>query len=198
MTNIKKILTNDEAYVCGYSPDTAILQAKAKKLCWEYNQTSPEEKDKRNKILHELFGTCSDQTWVEPSFHCDYGFNIHTSGMTLINYNCVILDTSPVHIGKSVFIAPGVCIACSGHAKDPAQRAEGISTSAPVTIGDRVWIGANAVICGGVTIGNGSIIGAGSVVNHDIPEGVLAAGVPCKVIRKLTDKDKIQIQDLKF
>lgn len=198
MTDIKKILTSNEAYDSGFDPETQKLQSKAKRLCWEYNRTSPDDSDRRKEILHELFGTCSDQTWIEPSFHCDYGFNIHTHGRTVINYNCEILDTSPVCIGENVFIAPGVCIACSGHAIDPEQRSLGIGTSAPVTIGNRVWIGANAVICGGVTIGDGSVIGAGSVVNHDIPAGVVAAGVPCRVIRNISEKDKIQPEDLKF
>lgn len=112
---------------------------------------------------------------IEPSFHCDYGFNIHTHGLVFLNYNCVILDTSPVHIGADVFIAPGVCLACSGHAINPAQRAEDIGSSAPITIEDRVWIGANVTVCGGVTIGDGSIIGAGSTVTKDIPAGVIAA-----------------------
>ena len=125
------------------------LQQKAKQLCWEYNKTSPKEGEKRAEILRELFGDCHPLTFIEPSFRCDYGFNIHTYGLTVINYNCVILDTSPVHIGKNVFIAPGVCIACAGHSIDAEQRSNGIGTSSPITIGDDVWIGANAAICGG-------------------------------------------------
>ena len=109
----------------------------------------------------------------------------------MINYNCVILDTSPVDIGANVFIAPGVCVACAGHAIDPEQRAGGVGTSKPINIGNDVWIGANSVICGGVTIGDGSVIGAGSVVNRDIPAGVVAAGNPCRVIREITEKDRI-------
>lgn len=167
------------------------LQQKAKKLCWEYNKTSPDEKEERSRILKELLGTYNPLVFIEPSFRCDYGFNIHTKGFTFINYNCVILDTSPVNIGKGVFIAPGVCIACSGHAIHPRQRAEGIGTSKPITIEDNVWIGANSTVCGGVTIGKGSIIGAGSVVNKDIPEGVIAVGNPCRVLRKITDKDLV-------
>ena len=100
------------------TPPTA-AQAHAKQLCWEYNQTAPNEQDKRNAILQALFGTCSPMTGIEPSFHCDYGFNIHIHGLAVINYNCVILDTSPVHIGSGAFIAPGVCLACAGHAIDP-------------------------------------------------------------------------------
>ena len=125
-------------------------------------------------------------------------FNIHIHGFALLNYNCVILDTSPVHIGAGTFIAPGVCLACSGHAIDPIQRSQGIGTSAPITIEENVWIGANATVCGGVTIGTGSVIGAGSVVNHDIPANVIAAGVPCKVIRPITEKDKIKPEEILF
>ena len=131
-------------------------------------------------------------TGIEPSFHYDYGFNIHTHGLAVINYNCVILDTSLVHIGSGAFIAPGVCLACAGHAIDPDQRSHGIGTSAPITLEDNVWIGANATVCGGVTIG------AGSVGTHDIPAGVIAAGVPCKVIRPITEKAKIKPEDILF
>lgn len=174
------------------------LKLRAQRLCWEYNQTSPDEGEERGRILKELLGGCSELTFIEPSFRCDYGFNIVTHGLAVINYNCVILDTSPVDIGANAFIAPGVCLACSGHSIDAKQRAAGISTSQPIVIEDDVWIGANSVICGGVTIGKGSVIGAGSVVNKDIPPGVIAAGSPCKVIRKVTELDKIKLEDIVF
>lgn len=173
-------------------------KAKAQRLCWEYNQSAPDQTGRRQEILHQLLGTCHPLTFIEPSFHCDYGFNIHTHGLAVINYNCVILDTSPVHIGAGAFIAPGVCLACSGHSLDPAQRSEGISTSAPITLEDDVWIGANAVICGGVTIGKGSVIGAGSVVTRDIPAGVVAAGTPCRPVRPVTEQDKIPADEMAF
>lgn len=119
--------------------------------------------------------------------------NLYTNKM-----NCVILDTSPVHIGENAFIAPGVCIACAGHSIDPLQRAEEISTSKPITIEKNVWIGANAVVCGGVTIGEGSVIGAGSVVTKDIPPMVVAVGNPCRVIWKITKQDKICPEEQMF
>lgn len=84
----------------------------------------------------------------------------------------------------------------AGHSIDPVQRSIGVGTSAPITIEDNVWIGANATICGGVTIGSGSVIGAGSVVTKDIPAGVVAAGNPCRVLRPITEKDKLEV--LKF
>ncbi|MDD3369693.1 MAG: sugar O-acetyltransferase [Lachnospiraceae bacterium] len=170
----------------------------AKKLCWEYNQLAPDDSDKKREILQKLLGTCHDLTFINPSFQCDYGFNIHTHGLTIINYNCVILDTSPVNIGANAFIVPGVCLSCAGHSLDAGQRAMAISTSEPITLEDDVWIGANTVVCGGVTIGKGSVIGAGSVVNKDIPAGVVAAGVPCRVIRPVTEADRIPVEEISF
>ena len=196
--DVLDIIKSPEGYASGYERIPAEAQKRAKTLCWAYNQTAPDETEKRREILQQLLGTCSPMTGIEPDFHCDYGFNIHTHGLVVINYNCVILDTSPVQIGSGVFIAPGVCLACSGHAVDPEQRAQGIGTSAPITVEDNVWIGANATVCGGVTIGVGSVIGAGSVVTRDIPAGVVAAGVPCRVIRPITEKDKIRPEDILF
>ncbi len=169
------------------------LKENANRLCWEYNQLAPDQEERRKEILQELFGTCHPLTVVQPGFRCDYGFNIHTHGFVLMNYNCTILDTSPVHIGATVFIAPGVCISCVSHAIDPQQRGASITASAPVTLEDDVWVGANAVICGGVTIGRGSVIGAGSVVTRDIPAGVVAAGVPCRPLRPITERDKLDL-----
>lgn len=189
-----QIMKKNIGYSSKHTDMPVNLQKKAKELCFEYNKTGPSEEKIRGSILKKLLGTCHPLTFIEPSFRCDYGFNIHTHGLTVINYNCVILDTSPVNIGANAFIAPGVCIACSGHAIFPSQRSEGIGTSKPITIEDDVWIGANATVCGGVTIGKGSIIGAGSVVNKDIPAGVIAVGNPCKVIREITEEDRIDLE----
>ncbi len=191
-TDILEIMKKNETYYSEHKIMPTEDQKKAKMLCYEYNQTSPMEDEKRKKILKKLFGTCHELTFIEPDFHCDYGFNIHTHGLTFINYNCVILDTSPVDIGAGTFIGPGTCIACAGHAIHPIQRAEGIGYSKPVTIGEKVWIGANVTVCGGVHIGNSSIIGGGSVVTKDIPDNVVAAGNPCKVIREITEDDLIE------
>lgn len=185
------IMKTNAPYCSDHRDMPSDLGRRAKTLCWEYNRTAPDEKEKRSEILQQLLGTCHPLTSIQPSFHCDYGFNIHTHGLTVINYNCVILDTSPVSIGANVFIAPGVCIACSGHAILPQQRAAGIGTSKPVTLEDDVWIGANCTVCGGVSIGKGSIIGAGSVVTKDIPSGVIAVGNPCRVLRKITEADRM-------
>ena len=196
--DVENVIRGQEGYNSNNLHVPPELKRNAQKLCWEYNQTGPIETEKRKEILQKLLGKCTDLTFIEPSFQCDYGFNIFIHGLAVINYNCVILDTSPVNLGENIFIAPGVCIACAGHSIDPSQRAEGISTSKPIVIERDVWIGANAVICGGVTIGHGSVIGAGSVVNKDIPPMSVAAGTPCRVIRKIRESDKIKPEDIRF
>ncbi len=105
--NILDVMTANEGYCARHTDTPLALQDRAKLLCWQYNQTRPDEGERRAALLRELFGDCHPLTFIEPSFRCDYGFNIHTHGLTVINYNCVILDTSPVHIGENAFIAPG-------------------------------------------------------------------------------------------
>lgn len=146
--DVENVIRGQEGYNSNNLHVPPELKRNAQKLCWEYNQTGPFETEKRKEILQKLLGKCTDLTFIEPSFRCDYGFNIFIHGLAVINYNCVILDTSPVNLGENIFIAPGVCIACAGHSIDPTQRAEGISTSNPIVIKRDVWIGANAVICG--------------------------------------------------
>lgn len=192
----KNKITSNHSYRYRYEEMDPSLRDNARNLLWEYNNSKPDEDEKRASILQQLFGTCSPTTFIEPSFQCDYGFNIHTAGLTFINYNCVMLDTSPIHIGENVFIGPGTCLACAGHAFDPEQRANGIGDSKPITIENDVWIGANCTVCGGVTIGAGSIIGAGSVVTKDIPAGVVAVGNPCRVVREISVEDKWVLEDL--
>lgn len=174
-------------------------QAKARRLCWKFNNSDPDDPKAQRDILMRLFGTYYSSVYLMPSFRCDFGFNIHFKGFALVNYNCVFLDTSPIRIGRSVLIGPGVVLACAGHPIHPEQRcSSALETSEPITIEDGVWIGANSTVCGGVTIGEGSVIGAGSVVTSDIPKGVIAAGVPCKVLREITEADRISPERIEF
>ena len=174
-------------------------QAKARRLCWKFNNSDPDDPKAQRDILMRLFGTYYSSVYLMPSFRCDFGFNIHFKGFALVNYNCVFLDTSPIHIGRSVLIGPGVVLACAGHPIHSEQRcSSALETSEPIPIEDGVWIGANSTVCGGVTIGEGSVIGAGSVVTSDIPKGVIAAGVPCKVLREITEADRIAPERIVF
>lgn len=174
-------------------------QAKARRLCWKFNNSDPDDPKAQRDILMRLFGTYYSSVYLMPSFRCDFGFNIHFKGFALVNYNCVFLDTSPIRIGRSVLIGPGVVLACAGHPIHTDQRcSSALETSEPITIEDGVWIGANSTVCGGVTIGEGSVIGAGSVVTSDIPKGVIAAGVPCKVLREIAEADRIPPERIEF
>ena len=183
-------MKSNRAYAAKFDESTLEIEKKAKDLAFQYNNTSLYEEEKRKAILKELFQDEKLNVLIEPPFHCDYGFNIHFEGFAFINYNCSILDTSPVHIGDGAFIAPGVCISCAGHGIHPADRTV-YNTSKPINIGKKVWIGANCVILPGVSIGDGSIIGAGSVVTKDIPENVIAVGNPCRVLREITEEDRL-------
>lgn len=194
--NYLDVLRSNSPYVINNSNIPLSYQDKSHRLCWKLNHLNPDIPDAQNerrKILYELFGEVHDNTFIMPEFHCDYGFNIYFHGMAFVNYNAVFLDTSPIHIGKNAFIAPGAVLSCAGHSIDKEQRARGISTSAPITLEDDVWLGARVTVIGGVTIGKGAVIGAGSVVTRDIPAGVVAAGVPCKVIRRVTDQDRLAL-----
>lgn len=187
-----KLMQSDNAYVVKQKDFTIDIQMRAKKIMYELNHLPPDDEERKIELLRDLFKDKNLSIGVITPFHCDYGFNIHFEGFAFLNYNCCILDTSPVYIGDGTFIAPGVCISCAGHGVYPSERKE-INTSKPIHIGKNVWIGANATILAGVHIGDGSIIGAGSVVSRDIPSNVIAAGVPCKVIREITEKDKINL-----
>lgn len=174
-------------------------QEKARRLCWQFNKSDPDDPKAQHDILMRLFGTYHSSVYLMPSFHCDFGFNVHFKGFALVNYNCVFLDTSPIHIGRSVLFGPGVVLSCAGHPLHPEQRCgSALETSQPITIEDGVWIGANSTVCGGVTVGAGSVIGAGSVVTSDIPAGVVAVGVPCKVVREITEADRISLDKIEF
>lgn len=195
-TFINTVMTSGKPFAACEGPSLGAKQRKARQLCWQFNQIDPTDCARQQEILQDLFGSMNGPVGIMPSFHCDYGFNIHFHGFAFLNYNVTILDTAPVHIGRGVFIAPGTVISCAGHAMDPEQRCAGVGVSAPITIEDEVWIGANCTVGAGVTIGRGSVIGAGSVVVRDIPAGVVAFGNPCRVHRALSEKDKLDPSEI--
>ena len=140
-------------------------------------------------IVKELLGE-SDGAFINPPFYCDYGFHIKVGKNFFANYNCTILDVAQVTIGDNCQMAPNVAIYTAGHPIHPDTRNTAYEYGKEVHIGDNVWIGGNSVICPGVHIGSNVVIGAGSVVTKDIPDWVVAAGNPCRVIRKITEADR--------
>lgn len=156
-----------------------------------FNNTMPEQKDCRTQLLKQLFGKTGEHISIEPPFRCDYGSNTYIGENFYANFDCIILDVAEVHIGKNVLFGPRVCIFTAGHPIDSEIRNIGVEYGKKVIIGDNVWIGGNSVINPGVTIGSNVVIGSGSVVTKDIPDNTVAAGNPCRVIRSVTDEDKI-------
>lgn len=150
-----------------------------------YNSLSPDKTDEMHAILSEMLGTCPEKIQINQPFRCDYGTNIHIGERFFANFNLTILDEAPVRIGKNAFIGPNVSIYTACHPLNADERRTRQEWAESVTIGDDVWIGGNVTIVPGVTIGNRVVIGAGAVVTRDIPDGVLAAGSPARVIKKL-------------
>ena len=141
------------------------------------------------EVVHSLIN-CEGDAWINPPFYCDYGKHIHVGRNFFANYNCTIIDVAEVTIGMNCQMAPNVSIYTAGHPVHPDTRNTAFEYGMPVTIGDNVWIGGSTVILPGVHIGSNTVIGAGSVVTHDIPDWVVAAGNPCRVLRPVTDADR--------
>ena len=177
-------------YDANYDEEIVKQRTECADLCYEFNTCRPSETDRQNEILHKMLGHIEGDLVVTAPFYCDYGSNISVGRNFYTNHNVTILDGARVTFGDNVFIAPNCVFSTAGHAIDTEQRNAGLEIALPITVGDSVWIGANVSVLPGVNIGSGSIIGAGSVVNKDIPAGVIAAGNPCKVIRKVIEEDK--------
>ncbi len=163
----------------------------AKRLFREYNKTVEEDVEVRQEIMKKLFRSGGKNVFIEPDFICEFGCNITIGNNVFINFGCIIFDCGEVKIGDDTMFGPRIGIYTTNHAFDPNERIKNICISKPVTIGKRVWLGADVKIVQGVTIGDDSVIGAGSVVTKDIPSGVIAVGNPCRVLRKITEKDKL-------
>lgn len=161
-----------------------------KKKIYRYNQLSPEQAKEQDQLIREIIGKCGESIFIEQPFRCDYGKNIEVGNNFFANYNLTVLDVGKVVIGKNVQIAPNVSIYTAGHPIHPDSRNSGYEYGIGVTIGDNVWIGGNTVINPGIHIGDNVVIGSGSVVTKDLPDNVIAAGNPCKVLRKITEEDR--------
>ncbi len=168
-----------------FVPELIAEREQAYALFSELNRMGKADQKKREEILKKLFGHCGDNVWIESPFYCDYGYQISLGDNVFINFNCTILDGMPVIIGNNVLIGPNVQIYSATHPIDWQIRAQGLENAKPISIGHHVWIGGGVVICPGSSIGDRTTIGAGSVVTKSIPSDVIAAGNPCKVIKKL-------------
>lgn len=158
----------------------------------KFNSTSFSDFDERGRLVKKYFRSVGNNVTINKPFYCDYGSNIILGDNFYANFDCIFLDVNTITIGNNVFLAPRVCIYTAAHPIDKDVRNEYLEYGYPVKIGNDVWIGGNTVINPGVTIGNNVVIGSNSTVVKDIPSGVIACGNPCRVIRKITEEDKIK------
>ena len=179
-------------YDANYDNELIAERTAAKELCFELNNLRPSMVAERDEIVRRLLGQVGKNCCIESPFHCDYGYNIVAGDNFYMNVGCVILDGARVTFADNVFVAPHCGFYTAGHPLDHERRNAGLEYALPITIGNNVWIGAQVCVLPGVTIGDDSVIGAGSVVTKDIPAGVLAAGNPCRVIREISEADKLR------
>lgn len=181
-------------------PELVQLRQKAHRLSKEYNDTLETQVEERSTILAELLPKLGENSYMQGPVQFDYGCFTEIGANSFANFNFTCLDCARVKIGNNVFMGPNVSILTPVHPlrwqeRNLFRKKDGTMTdleyAKPITIEDNCWIAGNVTVCGGVTIGACSVIGAGSVVTRDIPAGVLAAGCPCRVIRAITDEDRM-------
>ena len=196
-------MTNKERRDKGmaYITDAFVLaeQFKSRILQRSYNRMIPFNVPKAYLILKLMGLKYGKDTFIDIPFRCDYGKHITVGKRFYANSYCTIIDVAPVTIGDDVLLGPNVQIITAGHPIHPETRNSKYEYGLPITIGDNVWIGAGAIILPGVNIGSNTVIGAGAVVTKDIPDGVVAAGNPCRVLKEITEEDrKYYYKDLEF
>jgi len=185
MSTEKEKMLRGELYDANY--DVALIAERnaCKVLCAQYNNMPYEKSEERAALLAKILGRTNGSFTIEPSFWCDYGYNISLGKNFYANHNLVILDAAPVTFGDNVFIGPSCGFHTAGHPVNVEQRNKGLEYARPITVGNNVWIGAGVQVLPGVTIGDNVTIGAGSVVTRSIPAGCVAVGNPCRVMRPI-------------
>lgn len=188
--DIREVLHSGELY---FPNDEEIL--KEQFICldrlYDFNTTRPSELDKREKLLKEMFAEIGEGCYIEPPLHANFGgHHVHFGKNIYANFNLTLVDDTHIYVGDYTMFGPNVTVATAGHPICPELREQGLQYNMPVHIGRNCWIGANAVIVPGVTIGDNVVIGAGSVVTKDIPSGVVAVGNPCRVLREVGEYDR--------
>lgn len=182
-------------YDANYDKDLLEQRTKAKELCYDFNNLRPSDEKGQKEILKETFRQDQNNFIITAPFWCDYGYNIEVGENFYSNHNLVILDGGKVTFGDNVFIAPNCGFYTAGHPIDFERRNKELEYAYPISVGNNVWIGAGVQLLPSVTIGDNVVIGGGSVVVKDIPSNSVAVGNPCKAIRAITEKDKLETWD---
>lgn len=190
MSVMKDRMHTGELY---YTGDEEIIKEQIVCLdrLYDFNMTRPTEMSRREKLLGEMFAEIGEGCYIEPPFHSNWGGKYcHFGKNVYANFNLTCVDDTHIYVGDYTMIGPNVTIATAGHPILPELRENIYQYNMPVHIGRNCWIGAGAIILPGVTVGDNTVIGAGSVVTKDIPEGVVAVGNPCRVLREIGERDR--------
>ena len=178
-----------------YDPNDPEIMNEQRKLLdrlYDYNQTRPTEPGKREKLLKKMFAEIGTGCCIEPPLYTNMGGrHVHFGSNIYANFGLTLVDDTHIYVGDNTMFGPHVTVATAGHPIDPQLRERGLQFNMPVHIGRNCWIGAGAIIMPGVTIGDNVVIGAGSVVTKDIPDNVVAVGNPCRVLREISNHDRI-------
>jgi maltose O-acetyltransferase len=171
------------------TPELIAARERAVMLTNAYNDSFGAPQADREALLRELLDRVGAGAHFEPTFRCEFGFNISVGRSFYANFDAIMLDGAQITIGDHVLLGPRVGIYTANHAIDPEERIAGACYAAPVTLGDSVWVGGGVTIGAGVTIGDGAIIAAGAVVTRDVPARRIAGGNPARVLREITPDD---------
>lgn len=185
----KELMLSGQLYIAS-DEELVKLQLAKHRFLDEFNNTKFEDYDKRRELAQNIFKKLGKNAIINKPFYCDYGCNISIGDNFYANFDSVFLDVNEIIIGNNVFLAPRVSLFTAGHPIDKDVRNTQLEFGKKIVIGNDVWIGGNTVVNPGVSIGDNVVIGSGSVVTKDIPSGVVAAGNPCKILRKITEEDK--------
>lgn len=178
-------------YDANYDEELLKERKRAEDLCLEFNSTKPSDKETKEEVLKKLLPNKKEDAVILSPFYTDYGYNCIIGEKTFINHNAYLMDGAEIKIGDNCFIGPNCGMYTAAHPIFFEERNKGLEKALPINIGDNVWIGGDVTILPGTSIGNNSVIGAKSLVTKDIPANVVAFGNPCRVIRKISEKDKI-------
>lgn len=182
-TEKEKMLAGEVFQV--YDPQLVAERAHAREIVEKFNALGETDPQQSEQLIRQLFGHVGKDCEVHAQFKCDYGYNIYVDDDFFANYDCVMLDVSPIRIGKHCLLGPRVQLYTVNHPLDPQLRRNGAyGQSFDIRLGDDVWVGGGAIICPGVSLGNNVIVGAGSVVTNSFGDNVIIAGNPARVIRE--------------
>ncbi|HIT85741.1 MAG TPA: sugar O-acetyltransferase [Candidatus Ornithomonoglobus intestinigallinarum] len=167
------------------------LQLQCLDKLWEFNRTRPSEVKKRAEMLKSMLAEAGENCYIEAPFYANWGGrHVHFGKNVYANFNLTLVDDTHIYVGDYTMIGPNVTLATAGHPILPGLREKAYQYNAPVTIGKNCWLGAGVVVVPGVSIGDNSVIGAGSIVTRDVPQNVVAAGNPCRVLREIGERDR--------